>query len=71
MTPEQAVLRIDGAVIEQLREYSKKTGVPIVHCANEALRNWLDTVAAQRLEVLGLEPLTPRFDTRVIGINQR
>jgi hypothetical protein len=71
MTPEQAVIRIDAAVIEQIREYSEKTGVPMVHCTNEALRNWLDTVAVKRLEVLGLEPLTPRFDTRVIGITQR
>jgi hypothetical protein len=65
VTPEQAVIRIDPEVIVQLREYSGKTGVPMTHCANEALRNWLDAVAPRLLAALGKEPLTPRFESKV------
>jgi hypothetical protein len=40
-----------------LRDYSKKTGVPIDRCVSEALADWLANVAPVNLELSDLPPL--------------
>jgi hypothetical protein len=40
-----------------LRDYSKKTGVPVDRCVSEALSDWLANVAPINLELSDLPPL--------------
>lgn len=53
---------IDPAVMQQISEYCHKTNASPNQAINDALRFWLDTIASGKLELLGLEPLSPRFD---------
>lgn len=49
-----AVVRLDGKLMEQLRTYGRHTGVSAKRCVDEAVANWLKTVAPARLEYLGI-----------------
>jgi hypothetical protein len=53
------VVRVDYDQLAQLREYRLKTGVTVTQSVEEAVSNWLQGIAPGRLELLGLEPLTP------------
>ena len=46
----------------QIEEFCHRTKTLPIVVVNEALRHWLDAVAAPGLGALGLERLTPRFD---------
>ena len=56
---------IDKEVMEQITEFSSKAKTLPIQIVNEALRYWLDNVAPAKLSDLGLEPLTPRFESTV------
>jgi hypothetical protein len=45
----QNTIRIKSSHVDRLRHYSLATGVPITKCVEEAVRNWLDSVADARL----------------------
>jgi Ribbon-helix-helix domain len=51
-TKPTATCRIDLGLMEELREYSEKTGVPTNRCVEEAVARWLVTVAPARLEAM-------------------
>jgi predicted DNA-binding protein len=38
--------------LDQLREFSDETGVPISHCVREALEMYVDSIVPARLEAL-------------------
>ena len=44
--------RLDGELAEKLSLYSSLTRVPVHRCIDEAVRNWLDTVAVVRLALI-------------------
>jgi hypothetical protein len=60
-----SVVRIDSGVMDQVREFSEKTGIPSRRVLDDALKHWLDTVAPKLLEAHGKEPLTPRFEMQI------
>ena len=47
------MVRIEIELLEELREYSRKTGVPIVFVVKEAVSKWLQEVAPKKLKALG------------------
>jgi hypothetical protein len=53
---------IEVSLMLQINEFSRKANTLPIEVVNEAVRHWLDTVAPVKLEELGREPLTPRFD---------
>ena len=58
---EDAVVRIDGDLMKQVREYTNRTGVPGRYVVDTALKHWLNHIAPKILEAMGIEPLTPIF----------
>jgi hypothetical protein len=48
----QTNYRIDSKLAEELSLYSSLAQVPISKCIDEAVRNWLDTVAINRLATM-------------------
>jgi hypothetical protein len=53
---------IEASLMLQINEFSRKAHILPIVVVNEAIRHWLDTVALEKLNELGLEPLTPKFD---------
>jgi hypothetical protein len=49
---EQAVVRVDGNLAEEVRTYCRITGVPITQVLDEAISRWLEAVAPARLSGL-------------------
>jgi hypothetical protein len=49
---EQAVVRVDGNLAEEVRTYCRITGVPITQVLDEAISRWLETVAISRLSAM-------------------
>jgi hypothetical protein len=45
-------VHIDAATYELVKAYSEKTGMPVTRVAGLALREWLATMGAARLEAL-------------------
>jgi hypothetical protein len=62
---KDSVVRIDSDLMEQVREFTEKTGIPSRRVLDDALKHWLDTVAPKLLEAHCKEPLTPRFETQI------
>jgi hypothetical protein len=56
----QANVRIDSALIDQVRKVSEKTGVPVSRCIGDAVSTWLQVTAPQWLEARKL----PKTDRR-------
>jgi predicted DNA-binding protein len=52
----QVNCRIDAELYERLRDYQEKTGVPISRCIDDAVKDWLESVAPLRLEALTVKP---------------
>lgn len=50
-----APVRLPRALLDQLRSYSQSTGVTMTHCVEEAVENWLATVAPKRISALRKE----------------
>jgi antitoxin component of RelBE/YafQ-DinJ toxin-antitoxin module len=59
----QANVRIDSALIDQVRKVSEKTGVPISRCISDAVSTWLQVTAPQWLEARKL-PTDRRYRQR-------
>jgi hypothetical protein len=49
---EQAVVRIDGKLAEEVRTYCRITGLPITQVLNEAISQWLEVPAITKLSIL-------------------
>lgn len=49
MTTKSSIT-VDASLVERLQEYRDKTGVPVTHAAEEALRDYLEVVVPARLE---------------------
>jgi hypothetical protein len=56
----QANVRIDSALVDQVRKVSKKTGVPISRCISDAVSTWLQVTAPLWLKARKL----PKTDRR-------
>jgi Ribbon-helix-helix domain len=48
----QSTVRIDSDLVEQLRAYSEKSGVPITKAINEAVSVYIECFIPPRLEAL-------------------
>jgi hypothetical protein len=64
-TKPTATCRIDLGLMEELREYSKITGVPTNRCVEEAVARWLQTVAPTRIEAMQRQEV--RFNENGVG----
>ena len=49
---EQATVRIDGKLAEEIRTYSRVTGVSVSRALDEAISEWLEVKAMVRLSTL-------------------
>ncbi len=45
-------VHVDAATYEQVKAYSEKSGVPVTRVVAVALKEWLATVGAARLQAL-------------------
>jgi predicted DNA-binding protein len=54
MVKQPTPVRIKAELLEQLKNYSARTGVPVTRCIDEAVIDWLRNVAPARLRALEL-----------------
>jgi Ribbon-helix-helix domain len=52
MVKQPTPVRIRAEFLERLKDYSARTGVPVSRCIDEAVSDWLNSVAPARLRAL-------------------
>jgi hypothetical protein len=53
---KDSVVRIDSDLMEQVKEYTAKTGIPARRVLDDAVKHFLEQVAPARLRALGIKP---------------
>lgn len=63
-------ITVDASLVERLQEYRDKTGVPVTHAAEEALRDYLDVVVPARL--MAFKPISQsEKKARVVSVGTK